>query len=165
MDSTLETRLSYTPTDVFLTFSQPEPQSGTSWDAVNEVGRVLHEFRAEFMSRADAGLTKTYNRVNHPDDHDRDIVGLRDLHVELDHAVRDAYRWSDLSLDHHHWKTPQGTRFTVSPAAKDELLDRLLQLNHERYAAEVAAGLHDKKFKKAMARRAPKGGSSQGSLL
>ena len=26
-----------------------------------------------------------------------------------------------------------------------ELLDRLLELNHERYAAEVAAGLHDKK--------------------
>ena len=44
-------------------------------------------------------------------------------------------------------------RFTVSPAAKDELLDRLLELNHERYAAEVAAGLHDKKAKKAPVKR------------
>ncbi len=78
---------------------------------------------------------------------------LRELHVELDHAVRDAYGWSDLELDHHHWETPQGMRFTVSPEAKDELLDRLLELNHERYAAEVAAGLHDKKAKKAPVKR------------
>ena len=32
-------------------------------------------------------------------------------------------------------------RFTVSPAARTELLDRLLDLNHERHAEEVAAGL------------------------
>lgn len=28
------------------------------------------------------------------------------------------------------------------------IVDRLLELNHERYAAEVAAGLHDKMSKK-----------------
>lgn len=58
-------------------------------------------------------------------------------------------RWSGL----RHWETPQGMRFTVSPEAKDELLDRLLELNHERYAAEVAAGLHEKKTKKATVKR------------
>jgi hypothetical protein len=53
----------------------------------------------------------------------------------------------------------------VSPEAKDELLDRLLELNHERYAAEVAAGLHDK-AKKASAKRSPKTvDASQESLL
>ncbi len=57
-------------------------------------------------------------------------------------------------------------RFTVSPSAKDELLDRLLELNHERYAAEVAAGLHAKKAKKAPARRSARGaGAGQDSLL
>jgi len=44
-------------------------------------------------------------------------------------------------------------RFTVSREAKDELLDRLLELNHERYAAEVAAGLHEKNTKKAPGKR------------
>jgi len=38
------------------------------------------------------------------------------------------------------------------PAARVEVLDRLLELNHERYAAEVAAGLHEKK-KPAATRR------------
>lgn len=65
-------------------------------------------------------------------------------------------------------------RFTVSPEAKDELLDRLLELNHERYAVEVAAGLHDTKTrKKAAVKRAPgarkrapgTAGPDQGSLL
>lgn len=93
------------------------------------------------------------------------MIRLRELHVELDHAVRDAYGWSDLELNHHHWATPQGMRFTVSPEARDELLDRLLELNHERYAAEVAAGLLDKKAKKAGTRRSPKSTPNQEPLL
>jgi hypothetical protein len=100
------------------------------------------------MVRTGFGLTKTYNRVHDPDEHDPDISRLRELHVNLDSAVLSAYGWSGLQLDHHHWETPQGMRFTVSPAAKDELLDRLLELNHERYAEEVAAGLHDSKKSK-----------------
>src|ERR1700693_367265 len=143
----------YTPSDVFETFPQPEPLSGPAWDAVGATGRELNEFRADLMIRTDRGLTKTSNRVHNADDNDPDLVRLRDLHVELDHAVRDAYAWSDLELDHHHWETPQGMRFTISPEAKDELLDRLLELNHERYAAEVAAGLHDKKARKALVKR------------
>ena len=151
--ATLRTDLSYNPSDVFETFAQPESQAGAWWDAVGSSGEALDEFRADVMIRTNLGLTKTYNRVHNPDVHDPDIVRLRELHVELDHAVRDTYGWSDLELDHHHWETPQGMRFTVSPEAKDELLDRLLELNHERYAAEVAAGLHDKKAKKSSAKR------------
>ena len=49
-------------------------------------------------------------------------------------------------------------RYTVGPAARQEILDRLLGLNHERYAAEVAAGLHDRK-----ARR--RGAGEQGELF
>lgn len=117
------------------------------------------------MITTEMGLTKSYNRVHDMEEHHSDIEGLRALHVELDHAVRDAYGWSDLELKHHHWTTPQGMRFTVSPEAKDELLDRLLELNHERYAAEVAAGLHDKKAKKAGVRRSPKSEPNQETLL
>jgi hypothetical protein len=164
--STLETRIRYAPSDVFETFPQPEPQSGPRWEAVDAAGRDLNEFRADLMIRTNLGLTKTYNRVHNPDEQHPDIVRLRELHVVLDHGVRDAYGWSDLALDHHHWTTPQGMRFTVSPPAKDELLDRLLELNHERYAAEVAAGLHAKKSKKApVKRRATGAGGGQESML
>jgi hypothetical protein len=150
----MRTAPSYSVTQCFETFAQPEPQAGNRWDAIASAGRALNDFRTDLMVRLDLGLTKAYNRVHNPDEQDSEIVRLRDLHVELDHAVRDAYGWSDLTLDHHHWETPQGMRFTVSPGAKDELLDRLLELNHERYAAEVAAGLHDKKKpKEAAAKR------------
>ena len=47
-------------------------------------------------------------------------------------------------------------RFTISEAARREVLQRLLRLNHERYAEEVKQGLHEKKKPKA------KRGSRQG---
>lgn len=124
---------------MFETFPQPEYT-----DAVADVGRRLNEHRAALMVRNDEGLTKTYNRVHDSADDSAGISELRSLHAEFDHAVASAYVWSDLALDHQFWVTPQGRRFTVSPAAKDEMLDRLLELNHARYAEEVAAGLHTK---------------------
>ncbi len=39
-------------------------------------------------------------------------------------------------------------RFTISDAARVEILDRLLELNHERHAAEVASGLWDQPRRK-----------------
>jgi hypothetical protein len=163
--STMRTDLRYTPSDVFETFAQPMPQSGSTWERVADAGRALNEFRAGLMVRTKLGLTKTYNRIHNPKDSDHDIVRLRELHVKLDCAVRDAYGWTDLELDHHHWETQQGVRFTVSPAAKDELLDRLLELNHQRYAEEVAAGLHDKRPKRAQTKRTRAVDVNQESIL
>ena len=45
----------------------------------------------------------------------------------------------------------QGIRFTISETARREVLDRLLKLNHQRYAEEVTQGLHDKKKAKGKA--------------
>ena len=66
------------------------------------------------------------------------------IHVALDHSVRDAYGWEDLDLGHGFHETKFGTRFTFAPGPRGEVLDRLLELNHERYAEEVAQGLHGK---------------------
>jgi len=133
---------------------------------VGTAGRELNSFRADAMMRAKSGLTKTYNRFHAPAESEPDMVRLRDLHVNLDHAVRNAYGWSDIEFDHCHWETPQGMRFTVRPEAKDELLNRLLELNHERYAAEVASGLQDKKLAKVpMKRRRKITGPPQETLL
>jgi len=38
-----------------------------------------------------------------------------------------------------------GTRFAIGKPPNREVLQRLLKLNHERYAEEVKQGLHDKK--------------------
>jgi hypothetical protein len=88
------------------------------------------------MLASGEGLTKTYNHVHKPDETAEDIQKLRDLHVEMDKAVIVAYGWNDLDLGHGFHETKQGLRFTISEAARREVLARLLKLNHERYAEE-----------------------------
>jgi hypothetical protein len=63
----------------------------------------------------------------------------------MDQAVAAAYGWTDLDLGHGFHETRQGIRFTISERARREVLQRLLKLNHERYAEEVRQGLHGKK--------------------
>ena len=94
------------------------------------------------------GLTDTYNRFHDPAETSADIAELRQLHVEMDQAVAAAYGWVDLDLGHGFYTTKQGQRYTISEAARRTVLDRLLALNHARYAEEVKAGLHDKGAKK-----------------
>ena len=53
--------------------------------------------------------------------------------------------WADLELGHDFHETKQGVRFTISEPARRQLLQRLLELNHERYSEEVKQGLHRKK--------------------
>jgi hypothetical protein len=156
--TTMGDTLVYDPRAVFETFPRPP------YDAVIEAaGKALDEHRSALMIRNDEGLTKTYNRVHNADDTSPGIAELRDLHVALDIAVRDAYGWSDLDLDHGFHDTPHGVRFTLGPTARTEVLDRLLELNHERYAAEVASGLHE--IKKRGSRRGAVSSREQEPLL
>jgi hypothetical protein len=103
------------------------------------------------VSQHSGGLTKTYNRIHERGEQSEDIARLRVLHKEMDQAVAAAYGWSDLDLGHDFHASKQGERYTLSEPARRTVLDRLLQLNHQRYEEEVAAGLHDK-GKKAKAR-------------
>ncbi|ACY98105.1 Eco57I restriction-modification methylase domain-containing protein [Thermomonospora curvata] len=140
--SSMKADLRYTPSDVFETLPLPELTQ-----EMKELGDRLDIFRRDVMLSRQAGLTKTYNLVNDPKCRDADIVELREIHRVIDEAVCRAYGWDDLisQLDHGHHETRREIRYTVGPGVRQELVDRLLELNHERYAAEVAAGLHDKK--------------------
>ena len=67
------------------------------------------------------------------------MLELRDLHIQMDNTVRDAYGWQDLDLEHgfHEVETlPENdrTRHTISPKARREVLKRLLDENHRRAA-------------------------------
>jgi hypothetical protein len=108
------------------------------------------------MTTRHEGLTATYNRFHTADESSSDMATLRALHVEMDRSVADAYGWTDLDLGHGFHGTKQGTRFTVSDAARREILSRLLALNHQRYSGEVAQGLHNKGSKTAVTKRSPK---------
>ena len=127
--STMRTDIRYAPTDVFLTL--PRPPSSPDMELL---GEALDRERREIMLGRALGLTKLYNQVHDPAVVDPGIVRLRDLHTQIDHAVLGAYGWSDLDLEIGHHPTKIGTRWTVSPAARFELLDRLLVENHRRAA-------------------------------
>ncbi len=153
--SSLRTDAVYAPSDCFETF--PFPALTVSHrTALQDIGGHYHEFRRNLTRSRGVGLTKTYNCFHDADETSTDIQTLRDLHVEMDHAVAAAYGWSDLDLGHGFHETKQGVRFTISEAARREVLQRLLKLNHERYAEEVRQGLHEKRTAKKGKTRAKK---------
>ncbi|KNB53516.1 Eco57I restriction-modification methylase domain-containing protein [Streptomyces caatingaensis] len=131
----------YAPSDVFLTFPRP---GGAR--ALVPVGQALDSERREIMLRRPLGLTKLYNMVNDPDvpnSADSDVARMREIHVELDRAVMAAYGWDDVPLDHGFHTYRQMERWTVSPEARVEILDRLLEENHRRAAARGDVVLPD----------------------
>ncbi|ANE50641.1 Eco57I restriction-modification methylase domain-containing protein [Flavisolibacter tropicus] len=85
------------------------------------------------------------------------IEKLRELHVQMDNSVLDAYGWSDIQLRHDFYEVdylPENdrVRFTIHPDARKEVLKRLLELNHKIHEEEVKAGLWDKKKSKKKAK-------------
>ncbi|WP_443092849.1 Eco57I restriction-modification methylase domain-containing protein [Candidatus Chloroploca mongolica] len=153
--ASLRTDMCYSTKQCLETFAFPEFQddsgqkitnlSSSSRNYLESIGEKYYEYRYSVALERNEGLTKTYNRFHNPQEASEDIAELRRLHVEMDNAVAAAYGWSDLELDHGFHETKQGLRYTISEAARRAVLDRLLALNHARYAEEVAAGLHEKK--------------------
>ena len=93
------------------------------------------------------GLTKIYNRFHAEIERDPRIEGLRALQREMDTAVAHAYGWDDLDLQHGFHEVPylpenDRVRYTISEAARVEVLRRLSELNRQRYEEEVTQGLH-----------------------
>jgi hypothetical protein len=155
--STLGAGIRYTPSDVFETFPLPDLT-----DDMRTLGDRLDTYRRSVMLARQTGLTKTYNLVFDPTVHDEDIAELRRIHEAIDRATVTAYGWDDLldKLDHGFHPAGRDLRYTIGPWAQREILDRLLELNHERYEDEVKRGLHDKK--KARTARASRKSDAEG---
>jgi hypothetical protein len=150
---TMKDDLRYTPSDCFETF--PFPPSWDSNPRLERAGREYYEFRAALMIRNDEGLTKTYNRFHDPDEHDSDILKLRELHDTMDRAVLDAYGWTDIRptcefiLDYEDEdeempgrvsRRRKPWRYRWPDEIRDEVLGRLLELNAQRAKEEALAG-------------------------
>jgi hypothetical protein len=159
--STMRTDINYSPSDCFETFPLPIELPGLA-----RVGERYSEHRRQVMSALQLGLTKTYNRFHDRDETSADIVRFRELHVEMDKAVAAAYGWKDLDLGHGFHQTRQGLRYTISGAARQEVLARLLTLNHQRHEEEVRQGLHEqRKSTRGRGRRPRKGADTQPTLF
>jgi hypothetical protein len=171
-ESTLETRLRYTPSDGFETFPMP-----TLTTRMDEAGGELDHYRRSLMEQHQLGLTALYNLMNEATSLDQEATRLRQAHVEIDEAVVEAYAldeerepairafealvasaplpaWREIDLGHGIHETRQGIRFTISPQARVDVLDKLLALNHYRYRQEVERGLHSGKGRGAPKKKA-----------
>jgi hypothetical protein len=184
--STLKSDLRYVPTDIAETFPRPILASEVVLQQLEISGRSYHEHRDSLMNQLWLGLTDIYNLF-----HTRDLtpervakvskksseqaqtgyqglLELRRLHVQLDTAVRDAYGWHDLNLEHdfHEVETlPENdrVRYTISPTARKEVLKRLLAENHRR-AAEQSASISTTKPKTKRPRKS-QANEGQGDLF
>ena len=128
----LENRPQYSPSDCFETFPIP-----VNFEALSVIGERYYSVRQGVMARLKEGLTKIYNRIHNPNEDEPGILELRKLALELDKAVLNAYGWGELELEHGFHETSQGIRYTISEAARIEVLDRLLELNHARYEKDA----------------------------
>jgi len=138
--ASMKSDLRFIPTDCYENLPQPNLTA-----RMDRVGEELQSFRQPLMLGRQLGLTKLYNLVHDPAITDEDVQRLREIHTEIDYATAEAYRWGDLDLGHGFHDIRQGRRFTIAPEVQIEVLDRLLELNQERYADEVRQGLHAKK--------------------
>ena len=127
--TTHETRPTYFHKGAFQTF--PFPESSERLDLM--CGR-FSEDRGALLKDGRLGLRTLYERLHDSSIEDDSARYFRALQIELDETVSAAYGWS-FDLAHDFYETNQGQRFTISPAAKQQVLDRLLRLNHLKAAA------------------------------
>ncbi len=144
--SRLKLDLNFSPSDAVETFPFLGPTEIARFD---KLGREYLQARHEVMTDPanPIGLTKLYNRFHNAGDGDQRIECLRELHREIDAAVMRAYGWDDIDLGHGYHEQPNlaesdRVRFTISDAARAEVLRRFAELNRQRYEEEVARGLH-----------------------
>lgn len=158
----LETRLRYSPSDCFETFPFPDGLWLVPSATLERIGERYHEHRRALMKSLWLGLTDIYNlfhtqdltlaqvakvskkSLDEAEAGYQGILELQCLHRQLDETIRDAYGWFDLDLGHgfHEIETlPENdrVRYTISPAARKEVLKRLLAENHRRAALEATA--------------------------
>jgi len=182
--TTMKADLNYTPGQTFDTFSFPKNLS----PQLETIGETYHKHRKQIMLGMQLGLTKTYNLFHSNgitaqsiNEKDKQVIGLRkhlsktedtipfdeaiqgilklrELHIQMDEAVLDAYGWSfgnaqepaqsqAINLRHDFYEVdylPENdrVRFTIHPDARKEVLKRLLELNHKVYEEEIKQGLH-----------------------
>ncbi len=131
------TTVRFTPSDCYETFPFPAniPQTMT------QMGELYDRIGSEIMSRDNIGLTNLYNAFHNPEHKDSKLEELRQLQKQIDEAVRDAYGWNDIDLEHgfhavSYLPDNDNIRYTISEPARIEILRRLAQLTRQRWQEE-----------------------------
>lgn len=131
----LETRPQYTPSQCFDTFPFP---SGDRAE-LTASGEHLYCLRNAILIEQNINLRELYNRTDDQSVASDRVKQFREAVASNDTILLHAYGWGDISLEHGFYTRNTGAYFGISPAAREELLQRLLRLNHEYQAAEKIA--------------------------
>lgn len=137
--SSLESRLRYLPSEILETFPWP---SG-SMSQLATLGELFNRQRSQWCA-SQGGLTMFYNALHDPGRTESQLTSLRELLVQIDVDLLEAYGWSDLSAEHGFHEVAylpanDRVRFTLSEAARLEVLRRLAALNRQRHSEEQEA--------------------------
>lgn len=135
--TTLKLDLNYTPTNCYETFPFPGKT-----DHLRATGTEYHDLRAKAMLEVNAGLTELYNMFHNRSFSAKWCRHLRDMQVEIDKGVLRGYDWNDIELQHDFHDTKQGVRLTISDAARKEIINRLLELNHKQSHGDRVSESH-----------------------
>ena len=162
--SRLGSALRYAPTDVLDPFPFPNIEGAKD---LCVLAIELDDLRRKVMIANDFGLTKLYGEMHSPEMSTPENDRMRELHREIDRSLANAYGWDDLDLEHDFHKVAylhEGgrIRFTISEAARMEVLRRLSELNKQRHDEEVE-GLKATKSSKSKRSR-PRGTPGQSEL-
>jgi hypothetical protein len=134
--SKLGNSLRYLTSATFDTF--PFPRGS---DDLARIGEEYHSLRRDIMIQSGDGPTRLYSRFHSAADLAMDIGRLRDLHRTLDCVVAESFGWQDIDFEHGFHETKHGNRYTISEAARNNVLARLSKLNSRRKAEEEAEAL------------------------
>lgn len=137
----MKTDIRYIPSTCFGYF--PLPDKSRSGVILTSAKRYS-EYREKVRLIKRWNLRELYQNFHNPDINDEAVVRLRGMHVDLDKSVAEAYGWSDISLSHGFLETSQGLRFTLDESARLVVLQRLLDLNHQRHQEEIVASCNNK---------------------
>jgi hypothetical protein len=172
--STMKFDIRYTNVDCIDTFPILDSLSVDMKDKLGTFGKTYHEHRKLLLLNIQLGLTKTYNlfhtnaissqNVNENDkqvaslkkhlektgntisfdEAIKDILKLREIQIQMDTLILEAYGWDDIKLTHDFYELEylsenDRIRFTIHPEERKEVLKRLLELNHKIHEEETQA--------------------------
>ena len=137
--SRLGNALRYAPAHALKPFPFPNTKNS---NGLHSLAIELDDLRQKIMTSNDFGLTKLYNKMHARETSTPENDRMRELHCEIDRSVAHSYGWDDLDLGHglhevSYLPKNRSTRFTISEAARAEVLRRLSELNKQRHDEEV----------------------------
>jgi type I restriction-modification system DNA methylase subunit len=133
--STMQADIRYAPSDLWVTFPLPDDVR-----ELTDVATELWQAREGLMEGRGLGVTAALNLVDDPSIKDADVARYRETLVRVDRGLFELYGWQWRPESHDFVNYRNVTRYWFKPGVRVSILDRLLELNHQRAWAKNPMG-------------------------